>query len=365
MKQNDFFVAMPNKMFAFDTEFFATDDEFLLFYHLGTLVQARNTSLIIANIELLTSELCSNDTNTSRAKAETKNALFGLQEKGYISINYRESNITYTTYLHITLADLQNNVYTEPVKSGSWEYRGFTGVTDKDFNKTSTAKELKIITYVLWRSQIKYDISYYEWEKILGVSYSTAVKHIQDCHRNGLIVKQRGDYYTTSSGEIRQETNSYKIKKNVDDDNEVDYNKAFNTLSKSMKRESMSKETRKNNWFKTGSKKETRLDENDFYIYQTTKCDVLREQALNRINGLKNTKGGSKLVQYLTKKAKETISLEQRKKCSDIHELVQLEDMLEERPIVYKKQDTEDYSYMFDDEDIEYKDELDDLPMFD
>ncbi|ANC78268.1 hypothetical protein ABE65_016255 [Fictibacillus phosphorivorans] len=302
-KTEDYFVAMPNCMFAFDTDLYVTDEEFLLFYYLGTIVQARNPHLVLTNIEFLSSIMVSFDSNSSRRKSKIKKALLSLETKEYISIHHTSSEIKNNSSLKISIIDLKHPIYTNSVKSGKWTYMGFTQITENMYSSVKNGKQLKIISYVSWRSQIDYRISYYEWERVLDVSHQTAVKLISECQKKGLIIKHRGDYFITPSGEIRQETNSYEINKKKS--TEFNLAKEINTNAKSETKSMMSIETRPNNWFETGD--DSWLTENDFYIYLTSKCFVLKEHADKRIAGIQKSECGAQKIKNKMEKAENRI----------------------------------------------------------
>jgi hypothetical protein len=347
-KNEEKFVAMPNCMFAFDTEFYVTDEEFLLFYYLGTIVQVRNPQLVLTNIELLTSIMVSFDSNSSRRKSKIKKALLSLETKGYISITHTSSEIKNTTSLEICLIDLKHPIYTNSVQSGAWTYKGFTQITENMYSRVENGKQLKIISYVSWRSQISYRISYNEWERVLDVSHQTAVKLISECQKKGLILKKRGDYYTNAAGEIRQETNGYEINNKKSKD--FNLAKEINTNVKSENKSMMSVEVRTHNWFKTGD--DSKLNDNDFEVYLTSKCSVLKEHANKRIAGLQKSEGGAQLVKNKMEKAKKRKQQTtfDKKKLPD-RQREMLEDMLDTREVKYISQKSKnDLSHILGDD---------------
>lgn len=300
------FVAIPNRMFAFETDYFATNDELLVFYHVCTLVSARNPSLCILNIELLNTIMKLDQKNQSRGKQRIKDALLGLAQNKYINIMYSEDIIKYNTLLQISIPSIDDSIYTDPVKSGGSTYTGFTAVTEELFSCAETVLELKVAIYVEWRSKIDYDVSYKEWTKVLGVCHQTAVKIISECKDKGLIIKLRGDYYYTSTGEIRQQTNKYK---SVTKQPEFNQQKEINTVVKSMTAQSKSTETRSHKWFT-----DSRLDDNDLYIFFTTDCTVLKQHAEKRLKGICKTANGKEAIDKLIKKANEKTLKEKHEK---------------------------------------------------
>ncbi|MNO56138.1 hypothetical protein D3C76_466470 [compost metagenome] len=298
------YVPIPNRMFARETEYFTTNDEFLVFYHIGTLVSARNPNLARLNIELLNSIMLLDQKNLSRGKKRIKVALLSLHSKSYIKIVHSDVELKNITMLDITFPDTGQSIYTEQIKSGGSIYKGFTSVTDDMFSRMESVYELKALTYVKWRSKISYSISFREWQSVLDVCHQTAVNIISECVRKGLLTKHRGDYYTTPDGMIRQETNTY-YEKSIEQ--ESDPSKEANTAKRSMKLSAESKETRPHNLFGTDY-----LDENDMYVYFTTKCEHAKEQGRKRIDAIsKSGASGKARMDALEKKA--LIKIQQEK----------------------------------------------------
>lgn len=289
------FVAIPNRMFAYETEYFTTNDEYLVFYHIGTLVSARNPNHARLNIELLNSIILLDKKNPSRGKKRINDALLSLHSKGYIKIVHSDGELKNNTMLDIIFPEIEQSLYKDPVKSGGSIYKGYTGVDDDMFSRTESVLELKVLTYVNWRSKISYSISYREWKSVLDVCHQTAVKVISDCIEKGLITKHRGDYYTTTDGMIRQETNTYYEKSNKQ---ETDPSKEANTtrLSKKLSRES--KETRPHNLFGIEF-----LDVKDMHVYLTTTCRLTKEQGKKRIDAISKSPSGKARMDNLKKKA--------------------------------------------------------------
>ncbi|MEK4346726.1 hypothetical protein [Paenibacillus sp. FSL P4-0184] len=297
------YVAIPNRMFAHETEYFTTNDEYLVFYHIGTLVSARNPNLAHLNIELLNSIIMLDENNLPRGKNRIKVALLGLHSKNYINLDFKDDKLKYNTMLDIFFPNTEHPIYTEAVESGGSKYKGFTAVTDDMFYSTNSVIELKVLTYVEWRSKISYSIAYSEWECVLDVCHQTAVNIISDCNNKGLIKKHRGDYFTTSSGDIRQETNKY-YRKSIEQ--EPIFEKKENTVLKLMKSSSESTETRLHKWFS-----DEFLDENDMYVYITTTCDLIKKQAKKRIDAISKNASGKPRMDKLLKRANEKLKKEE------------------------------------------------------
>lgn len=300
------FVAIPNRMFAHETEYFTTNDEFLVFYHIGTLVSARNPNLARLNIELLNSILLLDQKNLSRGKKRICVALLSLHSKGYIKIVHSDGELKNNTMLDITIPKIEQSIYKDPVKSDGSIYKGYTGVDDDMFFRTESVFELKVLTYVKWRSKITYSISYREWKSVLDVCHQTAVNIISDCVGKGLITKHRGDYYTTTDGMIRQEINTYYEKSAKQESNP---SKEANTVKLSNNLSTESKELRPHNLFGTEF-----LDVNDMHVYLTTNCKLVQEQGTKRIDAISKSPSGKARMDNLKKKANVIIEQEKSEK---------------------------------------------------
>ena len=348
------YVQIPNKMFAFATEYYATSDELFVFYHIGRIVQARNPYLVLTSIDMLHTITILDYGNPSRGKSRVKKALHGLQDKGYIKLTF-EGSLKNSSLVEITLPSSDDKIYKESVKSGSWTYYGYTEVRDSLLEKAENIEQIKVLIYVEWRQGIKdidYAVSYTEWEQVLGVSHTTAVKILKECTQKGMIVKKRGQYYLDSNGETRQETNQYMI--NTAPEKEPDFEKEFNFTVKSLNSRVNTSEERDSNWFKTGN--ESKLDANDMYIYLTTKCSLFKEHAEKRINGLNNSgDGGQNLVTSLMKKANERLDRETHQivqaKINDEIAMQNMRDSME-RQVVYKPQKDRDMTWLYGDGDV-------------
>jgi len=307
LSMNDHFVAIPMKMYAHESNYFASDDEFLVFFHIGRLVSARNPRIAFVNVELLHPMIQFDRTNESRNKKRILNAILGLHSKSYINIGQPVQDAKNTTLLTITLPHVEDSIYTSPVYSGGSKYSGFTPVTDTTFGMADTVKELKVLIYTDWRGKINYSVSYSEWADVLGVSSQTAVNLIESCREKGLISKHRGDYYKADNGSIRQETNKYFVRESHGED--WTPSKEMNTALKSMKAKSTSIETRPHKWFS----KEF-IDEADMYVYLTTKCSVLKAHAKARIESISHSPSGKANMDKHLTKANEKIHQEQQVK---------------------------------------------------
>jgi hypothetical protein len=365
-KEKELFVAIPNCMFAFDSDFFVTNEELIVFYQLAYNVTARNPKVSKVNIELLNSLIEFDKSNPSRGKQKIKDALLGLHEKGYINIRFSDSKLKNATFIEARLPDLAEPIYANEITSGSWTYKGFTGVTHDMYERASTIEQLKVLIYVKWRSfsniekKVNYAISFQEWESVLDVSHTTAIKIIESCVTDGLIAKQRGQYYMTFDGQTRQETNKYKVIEEVAE-KPLDIAKEINTRIKSIELDDKSTESRSHNWFNNDSY----INEDDCYVYLTTTCNVLNEHAIRRINGVRKNNNGRQIIDNLLKKAEIRIQRERKdeklRKERAERELIELME-LEQRTLIKstKKRYKDDISLFLDDEPVKRRESIED-----
>ncbi|MCQ6264517.1 hypothetical protein M1K46_02400 [Fictibacillus sp. WQ 8-8] len=350
----EYFVQIPNKMFAFGSEYFVTNDELLVYYHLAVNVSARDTKKVITNIELLHSMIELEKSNKTRGKNRIRVALLNLKNKGYIQFNCLDSALKNTSYLEVRLFNTDNSIFVDKVRCSNWTYYGFTEITHEFYVKANNPEQFKVLIYTKWRSFINsdkpsnYRISYDEWESILNVSHQTAVKIIKSCVENGLIIKERGQYYLDSIGKPKQQTNKYTLNK------ESNNGKGSASLVEEV---SESTENRSHQWFTRNSI----LNVNDMYIYLTTDCETLKQLAAKRIEGISKSSNGKQSMEKLMNEAQAKINRDGiDAKLVQLQEEEQRKEIIEElsRPqSKYQSKDTRDYSYFLDDKPTNQKED--------
>lgn len=347
------FVPLPNRVFAFDTNYYLNDDEFLVYYYLFFLVTARDTNVSIVNIELLNFYTEFDRGNPSRGKKRIGEALMGLHRKCYIKLIHSDDKLRYNTTLKVNLPVLSDPIYESIVESDSLKFRGFTMVKHDMVNRASTIKQLKVQIYVSWRSFANVDdapefaIPYSQWEKVLRVSYATAVKIINSCVEDGLITKYRGQYYKTLDGDIRQETNRYSLNEKEElSAGEVikDIITELNVCS--IKDQSIEK--RSHRWFNTGSN-DSKLIVDDFIILLSTNCNVLKNHAKKRIDAIVDSgEDGKKMIDSFFEKAQKKLLQSGLENRADSEEYWEYTDYRKGEYIAGKKADYDISEYLDD-----------------
>lgn len=165
---------------------------------------------------------------STRNRNTIRNVLLGLIEKQvFIVHDYPEiyhilsksngekdeeiKKIDYNTLFKLTI----NSKYLKSELNGM-KWRGFVQIPYTELQKFSEMKDLYIYFSTFARETVegKATISYEEWSKILGSSYKTAVKYIDEViinneehNDNGVIYIQRGEYINSSRK--RREINMY------------------------------------------------------------------------------------------------------------------------------------------------------------
>lgn len=314
-EKKDKFVRIPMKMFAYGTKHYVTDDEMVVYYELGYHCWGRDISVAHINVELLHARL-----EWNNGKNRIIKALSGLRDKKYIFYNC--DDIKATTYLTIHMPRVKTKLFEEAVVvDEKLKLAGWEGITETIMNickqdkATKTGQRLKVITYILWRANLKntrdfiYCISFPEWANVLQVSERQAIRIIDSLKREKVIKVTSGAFYFDNNNQIRQEMNKYAMPEPKGEDGN-DYKPTMsgrnrkivavaelliNTIDERVKVRS--------NLFDYGSA----LGVEDMIIYKTTECKLVKEQGKKRFNSLSKSESGKAMVESWTRKAKKEI----------------------------------------------------------
>ncbi|WP_336882265.1 hypothetical protein [Priestia koreensis] len=310
MSKKPQYVSIPNKAFAFETDYYLENDELLVYYHVCCCVSARNPLLTLINVDMLSELITFQDNNTARKKKRIRDAVVNLHEKGYFSLSTKEEKIKNSTLLNIHLFHDKTPLFELKVRSGSWNYKGYTQIYDEEFNRVSTPEEFKVLIYTKLRSfenlkedKCKYAISFFEWASVLKVTHATAVKIINQCVENKIIIKHSGEYYLTTLGKVRQDTNKYELKTETefeDSEHEVETQAPDDDIY--VKEYHKSTEQSTHGWFY--KKSNYRLTPNDMVVYFTTECNVLKKHAEKRIRAVSKSSKGKAAMDNLMNEAR-------------------------------------------------------------
>lgn len=301
MENKEKFVKIPMKMFAYESVNYVKNDEIAVYYEIVYHASARNVSVSFVTVELLYSRLKWDFKSPSRGKKRILSAILSLQEKGYISLATVDE-INNNTYLVIHTPKNNSLIFTEKIRSGSSVYTGWTPITEKKMNIlkediNNVGQRLKILTYIIWRFNIGYAISYEEWANVLKISESTAKRVIKSLREEKIINIESGVYYSDHFGKIRQEINKYEVNENVEEDEykttilrkirRVD--EIANLLAKTTDERVKSG---KYNLFKYGEN----LTIEDMHIYMTTQCPIVKEWGEKRFTAISKNSVGKVMV---------------------------------------------------------------------
>jgi len=369
------YVRIPMMTLAYESDFYLTDDEFVVFYEIGFHASARNMMITRTTVDMLACRLDWEEKNKSRGKTRIKKAIEGLVAKKYIVVHCDDEKIKNNSYLTIeTIVKKTGNVYGESIKSGSSVFSGYTEVREditelarKDMK--NVGQRLKVLVHIKWREKINYTISYNEWKNVLNISERTAIRLITEMIEDGAIYCQSGKYYTTEDGQVRQERNKYSTEVSKKEDKEyemgiVAQEKKSRAVTNLLEKTSDIRMWTRMNIFDRGMD----LGEEDMEIYLTTDCDVVRREADKRFNEIKSksVKGRMMIDDW---------EMRARMKMSDgvdehddepplIDEIIKAEEQKEKKDTscINKPAPQVDTSWA-DDEDVEYEDYSHETPL--
>lgn len=344
MKQ--YYVEIPNKMFAYETEFYVDEYELYVYYIVAKNVLAWDTKCTRTSIDLLYQLIGLYDTNESRAKKKIKESLLKLKDKGYLEFEC-PSSFKNSKLLTINLFENNSEIFTNKISTDHGNFHGYTKVDEELIKRANNLYQIKILTYIVWRKGIKYSISYAEWASVLGVSDATAKQMIARACEENLIIKNRGQYYVNAEGEPRQQMNSYSVKEQKN--KTINSNKEEKVKLRDVGAKLACSEKRKHNWYDSNSK----INEDDVYIYLTSESSTLKERAEKRMNAIsQSSPDGNRMISEFIRKANQRIykdKVAERQEEASVRRYI--DEMSNDREFVFQKQVTnDDYSYLLGDE---------------
>lgn len=214
------FANLPNRMHAWGTDSWCSDDEKKVYMELWFMQQIGDISevnkKVFVTIDLITYSLgWETPKRNNKGRQRTIDALNGLQTKGYILFKGGRLTLKDLTPFTVLISGLD---YTTVVEADAhWSQRnnvrqfyGYTKITAEEYNTLKEKYELSLFSYIKWRENIKtYKISYIEWSVVLGVSESTAKRIISET----VAIRKYQGAFNESLG--KNNTNSYKAKTNT------------------------------------------------------------------------------------------------------------------------------------------------------
>jgi|AKZA01.1.fsa_nt_gi hypothetical protein len=214
------FANLPNRMHAWGTDSWCSDDEKKVYIELWFMQQIGDISevnkKVFVTVDLITYSLAwETPKRNNRGRQRTIDALNGLQSKGYILFKGGRLTVKDLTPFTVLISGLD---YTTVVEADAhWSQRnnvrqfyGYTKITAEEYNTLKEKYELSLFSYIKWRENIKtYKISYIEWSVVFGVSESTAKRIISET----VAIRKYQGAFNEALG--KNNTNSYKAKTNT------------------------------------------------------------------------------------------------------------------------------------------------------
>lgn len=194
-----------------------------------------------------------------------------------------------------------------------------------------------------WRDRIMLTFS----GKSEKLAKETVRKNIEELEKEGFITKYSGRYYQDGN-RVKQEKNTYFIgSKEQDEFNFHDEVKEETqpikekepSLDVEVQEKEENKEERSHNWYVANS----RLTDDDFYIYLTTQDEKLKEHCDRRIKAISKTDKGRSLVMALKGKAESIINKrEMEKEIMNAKSEMYVAKLENKREVKYKKKKFDD-----------------------
>ena len=357
---------IPNVAFAFGSKYHLNKDEFMVYVHLQFTKQIGLTNTTITNVEMLIEDLGWETSTKPRDKKRVVNALEGLQEKGYIKIEFKKDTKSTILNSNLTIYHSFKELQKEVVEvSAKWKpnplkFTGYTEIYGEEYNLAEgDGYKMMVITYVTWRTnpELKYEykICGKEWESVLGVSDKTARKIITDCEP--FLDKISGIHYKDEQGQIKQEANSYELKtrqektalkSKVEEVEKENRNLSF--LEKQREACTDIRITLDNEIFMQIFDKKTPLKFEGYKAWKETDCEIAKEAGRKCIelarNSKKNPEGGNLVMDRLEKEYAE--HLEHQAKQDAFRKLMEAQHVEEEFVSSFKPKKQEE-DFFFDD----------------
>lgn len=336
------FIQIPN-VFFIDGELKLTPEELYIYSYIKSneLYLFRNSTNI--SIDLLASQV------TMRKKVDQnknliKKLLKQLNDKEVISINnVSVDNIKNNILLNIEYQPMAYySNFSEKYKNGFEQIPLDVLYSVNELKEIQKANYFYVLAYILKNKKSKNQISYYEWASILGVNDKTAIEIIDSMANLNLIERYIGSYYLNENEQVRQEINKYHVITETfetvkEEVQPIQEKEPLHSVEVQEKEEN--KEERSHNWYVANS----RLTDDDFYIYLTTQDEKLKEHCDRRIKAISKTDKGRSLVMALKGKAESIINKrEMEKEIMNAKSEMYVAKLENKREVKYKKKKFDD-----------------------
>ncbi|NKD37878.1 hypothetical protein HED42_07000 [Enterococcus casseliflavus] len=215
-KNKNSFGVIPNRMFAWGTDSWCSNDEKMVYLELwfsqliSEVGESTENKVVTTNIDMLAHRL---DWKTSRESIGynrvVKN-LNSLRNKGYIVFKGKDLTARSIKTLDIIISGMNYDTIIEidiEWSSNSRKFQGYSKLMADEYNALKEGKyDLTLYLYAQWRENVGYKISYIEWANVLGLTDRQARTIISN---TDVITKVQGQFNKELS---KNDTNSYKAK---------------------------------------------------------------------------------------------------------------------------------------------------------
>lgn len=384
-KINGEYYRVPNIARAYDTEYYLTDSEMAVLVTIGHSAWAWNPDITKTNVEFLFSELQLDTKNQSRSKKEIIENIMSLEQKGYIKVDFDGDEIKNNTLLIIH--NVNEDMMIKKVTKDGTTFTGFTPVTNKILKLAKQGKSsklgqrLKVLTHVVWRSEIDYSISFEEWANVLDLTAKQTKTVIKALEKEDIIEILHGEYrknddgtlYLAEDGRPRQERNTYFLQNEMPDVSEEGYkpnavkkHRRMMKITEQIEQIEFEGEIRIREFPRLlmfGSK----LSEDDIKLFLTTDSPTLIEISRIRFWKIMNSKKGDGGLKMLQDKENKVLESFKKVDCEDkikrsviddinIDEIGMTQEQIEARRAILGDDDHEDNFADYDinsDEEVE------------
>ncbi|MCD7032858.1 hypothetical protein LRR81_01360 [Metabacillus sp. GX 13764] len=306
------FVKMPMAMLAYGTNWYAEDDEVVLYAHLVLERQYKRPTSIQTNIELIHSIVQFDKSNPSRGKARVKKALIALAEKRYINLSSNKDEISNSSLLTIDFYLTKDNLSVVTTDNHKTVFSGYAELNYEEYLLAKYAgRYIKIIMHTKYRENINYKITISEWANVLQISERTVLRDKENW--NAFVTETKGIKSFTEGVGYRQEASTYM-------NGAQETSKTFETTEESFKSKIIMKNKiseckdrrflNNPNLFENRSK----LSYYDIYLWKTTDCEVAKKVGDQRIKSICKSDGGKAMISDFIRKADARIMNDEKRK---------------------------------------------------
>jgi hypothetical protein len=302
-------VKMPMAMLAYDTSYYVTDDEALIYAHLVLERQYKSPVETHTNIELINGYLQLDKSNQSRGKKRIRVALDGLSRKGYITIINNDEKMKNNSFLTISFYLVDDKLTVTTLDRHQTKFTGYTELHYEDFLKTrNDGRYIKVLMHTLYRQGISYRVTNAEWANVLQVSEKTVIRDKEKW--SAFVTEIKGKRYRDKKGNARQEPSTYIVGETKS--KEVQYKEVkAEVATERYIQDCTDKRFETNpNLFLSKSK----LTVEDMYLWMTTDCEFAKAQGEKRFELISNSsKGGKAMIDDFRRKALLMIKKDEQK----------------------------------------------------